>query len=384
MSNLDSYEEMTRWKQQSISGLYNTRPELEEKVDVEGHFLPYTGSTVVFRMGPRSLLIIEIMKQLLHQNIDEICLAEPLPIDTMHMTLHDLISPSFAKTHHRDYSKVVTESIDSSIQIVEGIRADFPKRTIHLVADRIVNMASTSVALLLRSASEQDYEFLMRLYQRFDKIHKLPYPFLPHVTLAYFRPGQIDGDEIGRVVDVIQIKDAYAPEFSFHTEDITAQKYYSMKQYVDVPQRICFCCDGGMNRSVMAAQILNYLAKLKGMHITAEARAAYHNTDGAPIPRSVWEILEMHEIPVDRNKDRAICFENCDESAFSQYAAISPGALDRLSGLHLPEERTKRISEVMYGVPDPAYRVSYERAFEDIYERIRKYISEMKEQGYYI
>lgn len=102
------------------------------------------------------------------------------------------------------------------------------------------------------------------MYGRFDEIVSLPYPFTPHITLAYFRPGLLDGNRLGEAVNAAQIDPDQALMFEFYPEGLTAQVFRDMQRYADIPQRICFCCDGGLNRSVLAANILNHMARERG------------------------------------------------------------------------------------------------------------------------
>ena len=116
------------------------------------------------------------------------------------------------------------------------------------------------------------------MYRRFDVIHRLPDPLTPHITLAYFKPGMLDGDRLGEAVDFAQINPDKAPVFEFFPESLTVQRFLDMQTYRDIPERICFCCDGGLNRSVMAANILNHLARKRNLAVIGEARSAYSNT----------------------------------------------------------------------------------------------------------
>lgn len=99
-------------------------------------------------------------------------------------------------------------------------------------ADRVLNMVSKSLVLLLRPHSESDYALLLDLYQRFDSIVRLPYALTPHITLAYFRPGRIDGDRLGAAVEQVQIQKDHALSFCFTTEALTAQFFRDMQTYL--------------------------------------------------------------------------------------------------------------------------------------------------------
>ena len=148
-----------------------------------------------------------------------------------------------------------------------------------------------------------------------------------------------------------------------------------MRTYMDIPVRICFCCDGGLNRSVMAANILNHLAKERGLPVRGAARAAYPNTQGWPVRDQVWETLESHGICPDRSYSSARYLEDDEASHFTSFAEISAGAVDRIYRLNLPEEKAYDVSRYFLGVHDPEYgEVTHEQAFCELYERTEKYL----------
>lgn len=383
MSLLSDYEQRTAWKYEHIHGSFHTHEGLGRKINPEGSYVRFPGSTVVFRPGTMCLQVVELMQRLLYHKLDGTgMLAVPFPASTIHMTLHDLISPEMCASNPADekgYALEVADSMDRAAVLVEEIRRDYANRRIIMVSDRIVNMVSKSLVLMLRPQTEQDYELLMELYHRFDCIRNLPYPLTPHITLAYFRPGMMDGDKLGEAVDFAQINPENAPVFEFHPEGLTVQSFLDMQTYTDVPRRICFCCDGGLNRSVMAANILNHLAREKNLPVTGEARSAFPNTKGWPVSEQVWKILERNGIQPDRTYSSARYLEDSEVSHFTCFAGISGGAMERFSRLNLPEEKVDDVSRFFFGVHDPEYgEITHEQAFGELYDRVVRYLDALE------
>jgi len=379
MSLLSEYESRTSWKYELIHGAFHTHEGLTNKVDQDGHYVVFPGTTVVFRPDKRCLQTIQLMQRVLDQQLQGTGMLMPiLPASTIHMTLHDLVSPeqSVSDAAHPDaYERDMAESLNSAVKIVEGIRRDYASWKITMVADRIVNMVSKSLVLLLKPQTEQDYELLLDMYGRFDEIVRLPYLFTPHITLAYFRPGLLDGDRLGEAVNFAQIGPDQALTFEFYPEGLTAQVFRDMQSYADIPQQICFCCDGGLNRSVLAANILNHVARERGLPVKGKARSAYQNTQGRPVPKQVWKTLEQHGIQADRSYTAAQFLESRDASLFSHFAGITTGAMDRISWMGLPKERLEPVSRFFYGVHDPEYgEITYEQAFLELYDRTARYL----------
>ncbi|MBR6707008.1 MAG: hypothetical protein IKI84_10045 [Clostridia bacterium] len=375
MSILEDYDRQTAWKYESIRGTFHTAESLVSKVGPDGCFVPFHGSTVVFRADKTCLRVIGMMQDLLYQDLrGSGMLAERLPVSTVHMTLHDLLSPEAGISGTaEERSGRILESVLRAGEIVDSVVRDLAGQRIHMVPDRIVNMVSKSLVLLLRPQTDEDFETLTEIYRRFDCIRPLPYPLTPHITLAYYTPGTLDGDRLGRTVDRIQADPENAPVFCFYPESLTAQVFSDMRTYLDVPLRLCFCCDGGLMRSVMAANILNSLAAKRGLDVRGEARSAHPSSQGWPVPDEVWKTLEDHGVPPDRTYASARYLEEKEVPRFSLFAAISEGAADRFYSLCVPDDKALPISRIFQGVRDPEYtRATLEETFEDLYSRTEK------------
>ena len=382
MSLLSDYEQKTAWKYAPISGSFHTHEGLNRKVNPDGSFAAFPGSTVVFRPGSDCAPIIQMMQGILHYRLSGAgMLAAPLPASTGHMTLHDLISPELcASETSAEYSREVKDSVGKAARLVEDLREKYAGMKIVMAADRIVNMVSKSLVLMLRPQTERDYELLLEIYRPFDAIQTLPYVHLPHltphITLAYFKPGVLDGDALGEAVNFAQINPDKAPVFAFSMEGLTAQRFLDMQTYLDVPERICFCCDGGLNRSVMAACILNHLAREKNLPVIGYARSAFSNTQWRPVPQQVWDTLKKNGIPPDVSFAAARYLEAEETSHFSAFAAITGSAMNRLSYFGLPAEKTEPASRVFFGVRDPEYgEISYDKVFGELYQRCERYLA---------
>ncbi len=374
MTLLEEYEQRTAWKYEPICGPFPTHTDLRNKIGPDGQFRPFSGSTSVFRLDRDTFRMARMIQALLHRQLDETgMLAQPLPASTLHMTLHDLVSPeqkTSGSEGEKQYAREVENSLEHAEAIVCGIQERYAGQEITLIPDRIVNMVSKSLVLLMKPASEQDDSLLLDMYRQFDAIKTLSYPLTPHITLAYFRPGMIDGERLGAVVDAIQPDPSASPVCHLYPESLTAQSFSDMAHYRDIPMKICFCCDGGMNRSVMCANVLNHMAREQGWPLRAEARSAFQNTHGQAIPEEVWHTLEKHGIKADRSFLSARYLDDKDFAAFSQFVMISAGAVDRISMLGVPDDKCRAFSGVFFGIRDPAYESSYEQAYAEIRERM--------------
>ena len=379
MSLLFDYDQRTAWKHQPIRGFFHTADGLRNKVDESGGYVRFPGTTAVFRADKTCCQAIQLIQRALGSRLEDTgMLAYPLPASTIHMTLHDLISPEKCACdpgNREQYEKEMADSLDRAAKAAADIQRDFAGRKIIMRADRIVNMVAKSLVLLLRPQTEEDFALLLEMYRRFDPIVSLPYPLTPHITLAYFRPGPLDGDRLGAAVDLAQINPDETLAFDFCPEGLTAQVFRDMASYQDVPEKICFCCDGGMNRSVLAAHILNHQARERGLPVVAEARSAYENTQGRPIPDQVINTLKSYGIDTDGACRSARYLQTKEAAFFSHFAPMTAGAMDRVSWLGLPEERARGLGRYFYGVRDPEYgEITHEQAFRELWDRTEQYL----------
>ena len=371
MGYLEDYRTRTKWKYDPVQGWFHTHPDLDHKVNEAGKYLRFPGTTVIFRAGKQCTRIVSLMQELLHAHLGDM-LAEPLPKSTAHMTLHDLVNP---ENTPYDLKAVMDDSLDQAVAITEEIRQKYAGRQIVLRADRIVNMMSKSLVLLLEPNSEEDYALLMELYRRYDAILSLPYTLTPHITLAYYRSGMLDGDRLGEVLGRMQPEDEQLI-FAFPIENLTVMRFEDMQVYHDVPERYCFICDGGLHRSQMAAALLNQRAREHGLRIQAEARAAFGNTEGQSVPNNVYETLTRHGIDLPDRQLTARYLSEDAYGAYTRYVAISPGAVSRVSVLGIPRDRSE-VTELFLGVLDPAYETSFEEACQTLEKRVDLLLKEM-------
>ena len=165
-----------------------TAPGLTAKVGPAGELLPFAGDTVVFPLPARAKAAAACLQDLLHHRCGGL-LAQRLPPDSLHLTLHDLNSgPAGASlTARMDAARPQAE------EILSKLREEPP---IPMRSTWVFSMASTSVVLGLEPRDDAACLRLMDLYDRFQSVVPLGYPLTPHITLAYYRPGVYGQEEL--------------------------------------------------------------------------------------------------------------------------------------------------------------------------------------------
>lgn len=153
-----------------------------KKLNDDNSFRSFYGDTVIFDLSEQEKITVNNIVEQLYNEVPE-CFSERLTKDTLHMTLHDLSnSPELA-----DVSLKMQEN-EKKLQEILSAEPVVPQK-IKMQSMAVFNMVNTTLVIGLYPADEQEYKKLMQLYQLADRIVKLPYPFTPHITLAYYNKG---------------------------------------------------------------------------------------------------------------------------------------------------------------------------------------------------
>lgn len=185
LETLAQFRERTSFVWQRPYGGLFVPADQRDKVDPDGRMKTYLGDTVIFDLDEDVKGEIARMQHALYEFCaPHGCLAEKLPPDSFHITLHDLISGPAEK------QEAVLGGMEEREIAVNQILAEAEFETICMRATTLMSMMGKSVVLCFEPASEADCAALMALYERLQSVVHLGYRLTPHVTLAYYRPAQ--------------------------------------------------------------------------------------------------------------------------------------------------------------------------------------------------
>lgn len=200
---------------------------LAEKVDESNKFKPFFGDTVVFDLDDVSKSKIADIANELHNKAPD-CFCEKLVSDTFHMTLHDLNNSPILENITSDISK-------AKLALVKKLEENPIKSlSIKMKTNNIFNMVNTSVVLGLCPTDEFEYKKLMELYNFVDEIKGLPYPFTPHITLAYYNRNGFSEKSAKNLESVVNQLNKNTFELSITTEKLVYQNFTNMNTYNNV------------------------------------------------------------------------------------------------------------------------------------------------------
>ena len=202
-------------------GDFSTNPNLCKKVDNSGHFLPFYGNTVVFLLDDGTRNRLQHLQEELYHAAGEM-LADKLDVGTFHMTLHDLVNAP-ELTGELQNQMLETEKYAKELLIQwQGLPPLRMKTT------WLFNMVNTSIVLGLAPADGESWQRLDELYLALEEAVPLGYGMMPHITIAYFRPGILHSQQL------LPLKKALKPvewDVTLEMEKLVYQEFTGMNQY---------------------------------------------------------------------------------------------------------------------------------------------------------
>lgn len=188
METLTEYRRRTgfMWDSLPRSGGIATNPNLRKKADGDGSLLPFYGDTVIFDLPQEMKRWLSGVQATLHEALGSM-LAEPLPQESLHITLHDLQSSPDGWPSGMPGNRKRCETLLSAAR-----KELSPEVTVRSAC--VFSMVNTSIVMGFEPATEEDQQVMMQLYHTFQAVCPLSYPLTLHATLAYYRPG-VYGEE---------------------------------------------------------------------------------------------------------------------------------------------------------------------------------------------
>ena len=202
-------------------------PSVAHKVNADNTFKDFYGDTVVFDLDDDVKAELTEYTDLLYSTVPQ-CFCDRLIPHTFHMTLHDLSNSPIL-------SEVAEQVFLNELKILQ-IKSELKKlkhAKITLKSTYVFNMVNTSLVLGLCPATENDYNAIMELYSIIDGVKKLPYPFTPHITLAYYNANGFSASAAKSLENIVN-KINSKINMKLSLTDLYYQKFTSMNNYVDI------------------------------------------------------------------------------------------------------------------------------------------------------
>lgn len=203
-------------------GGFATNPGLTKKVNENGGLLPFYGNTAVFLLDAATKDMLSDLQRELYDAAGWM-LAEPMAPQTFHMTLHDLVNGQIMDS---DLSVQMESARKKAEHILRWWQEEPPLK---MKATWMFNMVSTSIVLGFAPVNEDSYYRLDAMYGALEVVMPLGYALTPHITLAYFRPGQYTQAETDCLRRALRPVDW---TLELRMEDLRLQDFRDMNTYL--------------------------------------------------------------------------------------------------------------------------------------------------------
>ena len=200
---------------------------VESKVNKDNSFKNFYGDTVVFDLDSEIKNKITNIIDMLYDKVPE-CFCEKIISDTIHMTLHDLSnSPTL--------SDVSQDIFNNEINLINKLTTvKIKHKSIRMKTKFIFNMVNTSLVLGLYPVNVDEYIKLIDLYGLVDEIKELPYPFTPHITLAYYNSFGFSVESKRKLEAVVNSLNKETFLIELDTYNLYYQKFTNMNNYINI------------------------------------------------------------------------------------------------------------------------------------------------------
>ncbi len=206
-------------------GYFTANRSVSDKAENDGRFKSFYGDTVVFNLDTKTKEALNGCIDFLYENAGD-CFCRRLEPHTLHMTLHDLSSSPCLES-------IAQELFSNELNMLT-LKNRFSKTKIRMKSKFIFNMVSTSIVVGLYPADENEYEKLMQIYNAIDFFRPLPYPFTPHITLAYFSPEGFSREKAERLEKAVTELNQKSFQFTLDTKNLYYQKFTDMNSYFNI------------------------------------------------------------------------------------------------------------------------------------------------------
>ena len=198
-----------------------TNPNLTQKVDGDGNFLPFRGNTAVFLLKDGEKEGLAALREELYAAAPEM-LSARLGTETFHMTLHDLVNGSGATEEN------MARTEGKAKRILKEFSGEDP---IPMRGTWTFNMVNTSIVLGLEPETAEGAERLSAMYRALESAVPLGYALTPHITLAYFRPGVYGAAQLAKLRQALKPADI---SVTLHMDRLALQYFEDMNHYITI------------------------------------------------------------------------------------------------------------------------------------------------------
>ncbi len=213
------------------------------KVNEEGRLKPFFGNTVVFDLDEEEKDRLCALQDVLYERCGDMLCADRLKKESLHITLHDLISGAAG----HETLRRMNETFDAAMRVLPELLAEFHQPVL-MRPTWVLSMVNTSIVQGYEPIDEEHCARLMKMYERLHEVQMPAYPYLtPHATLAYYRPAEFSNEQLQRLRQTLAFLSAdefrrvdgqsdLRPVAVLRKEKLHYQEFFDMNDYRSAAQ----------------------------------------------------------------------------------------------------------------------------------------------------
>ncbi|MFE5324361.1 2'-5' RNA ligase family protein [Paenibacillus sp. NPDC056579] len=196
---------------------------LHQKITPDGRMNDFYGATAVIKLSDEDKIKCTDIQERLFQSHSSM-LVKLIP-ETFHLTIHALGNVSNINGDIETVRALISKYEDAVQTVFREIRRLYVGEQIRMRSMGASTSGQDVVSLKFAPDSERDFTILIDMFHRLEAVFPLGRPFVPHVSLAYFRPLAFDKKEAVLLHKTLERVRKHA-EF-----DIVLDVYYLVYQY---------------------------------------------------------------------------------------------------------------------------------------------------------
>lgn len=205
-----------------------------KKVDNLGQYKEFEGDTIVWPCDEKTIHNCFHLQKKIYSACSDL-LAEPLPPDSFHVTIHDLNNVFSCD----EDEKMLSEKMEISFRKCQDIfltLGEYLKNTpdqsfVKLESIGLSTSNMVSFVMKFIPATKKDYKILMNLYNLFENIVYLDYFLRPHISFGYFLPENVGKYGMKEISKLMEYSKEHKIELIMNLNDIVYQRFSSMSAY---------------------------------------------------------------------------------------------------------------------------------------------------------
>ena len=213
------------WRSLPEQPMWETNPNLVNKVTADGKLCSFLGNTAVFLLNDDVKAHLGAIRDALHAAAPNLLAKEKLRDETFHMTLHDLANGS------PEDPTLLLRMADAEQKARAIIAPWKTEKPIRMRATWTFNMVRTSIVLGLVPIDTEGWERLDAMYLALHGAVPIAHALTPHITLAYFRPGSYTKEEL---LPLRKALGSVKMEICLRMEDLVLQEFEDMNTYTTI------------------------------------------------------------------------------------------------------------------------------------------------------